>query len=531
VKFRRLFRAALLGGMLASVAALATALPAQADNTLRIKMTGSLGIIDPELTTSTPTRDMAYLVWDTLFATDADYKVQPQMVGKYAISDDQKTYTLTLRDGLKWSDGTPVTPADCIASLKRWMVKDSFGRLLAGELDHMEAVDDTTFKLVLKEPWGMTLQALGKPGAYVPFMMPQRIADTPADKAITEYVGSGPYMMKMDEFAPGSKVVYVKNPYYVPRDEPASFLAGGKVAKVDRIERIDFPDDVSAVNALLAGEIDYMEGVPPDLLPTIEASDTAEWYIRDHLGKSLQVVFNWAQPPFNNEKVRQAAVMALSMKDIQQAYFGDNDKLYTLCPAVFFCGAPYETDINSEHVMKQDIEGAKALLKEAGYNNEPVLVIHPTDAQDADAYMTVAVQNLRAAGFNVEDFATDTATMFSRRTNNGPIADGGWSVFSTGWGGIDMMNPITNVFTKGACDKGWFGWACDDQLQQLSAAYVKAATPEEQKDIAIKLQARIYDVISFVPMGQNYIVVGRSKKLSGLIDGAVSTFWNVSKSD
>ncbi len=362
-------------------------------------------------------------------------------------------------------------------------------------------------------------------------MMPKRLADTPADQAITEYVGSGPFMMKMDEFAPGSKVVYVKNPYYVPRDEPASFLAGGKVAKVDRIERIDFPDDVSAVNALLAGEIDYMEGVPPDLLPTVESSDTAEWYIRDHLGKSLQVVFNWTQPPFDNVKVRQAAAMALSMKDIQQAYFGDKDKLYTLCPAVFFCGAPFETDVNSEHVATQDTEGAKALLKEAGYTNQPVLVIHPTDAQDADAYGTVIAQNLRAAGFNVEDFTTDTATMFSRRANNGPIADGGWSVFYTGWGGIDMMNPITNVFTKGACDKGWFGWACDEQLQQLSAAYVKAATPEEQKAIATKLQARIYDVISFVQAGQNYIVVGRSKKLDGLIDGAVSSFWNVSKSD
>ncbi len=515
--------------LIAGLLGLAAATPATAQTTLRIKMTGALGIVDPIMTTSAPTRDMAYMVWDTLFATDANYAVQPQMVGKYDISDDKKTYTLTLRDGLAWSDGAPVTAADCIASLKRWMAKDSFGVLLAGKLDRMEEVSPTSFKLVLKEPWALTLQALGKPGAYVPFMMPKRIADTPATTAITEYVGSGPFIMKRDEWVPGSKVVYVKNPGYVPRSEPPSFLAGGKVVKVDRVERLDFNDDVTAVNALMAGEIDYMEGVPPDLLPVVEKSAKAEWYIRDRLGKSLQVVLNWKNPPFDNEKIRQAAQMALSMKDIQQAYFGDKTKLYTLCPAAFFCGAPFETDVNSARIMKQDIAGAKALLKEAGYKNESILVIHPTDAQDADAFNTVIVANLRAAGFNVDDFVTDTATMFSRRANRGPIANGGWSVFSTGWGGIDMMNPITNVFTKGACDAGWFGWACDKQLQDLSAAFLTAANPQEQKDIAVKLQARMYDVVSFIPMGQNYIVVGRNKKLNGLIDGAVSTFWNVTK--
>ncbi len=515
--------------MAAGMLAMLAATPAMAQTTLKVKLTGALGIVDPIVTTSTPTRDMAYLVWDTLFATDANYQIQPQMVGRYTLSDDKKTYTLTLRDGLKWSDGTPVTSEDCIASLKRWMGRDIFGGLLGAKLERMEAVDAASFRLVLKEPWALALQALGKPGAYVPFMMPRRIAETPPATQITEYVGSGPFVMKRDEWVPGSKVVYARNPLYVPRSEPPSFLAGGKVAKVDRIERLDFTDDVTAVNALVAGEIDYMEGVPPDLLGVVEKSANAEWYIRDKLGKSLQVVLNWTQPPFDNQKIRQAAQMALSMRDIQTAYFGDKTKLFTLCPAAFFCGAPFETDANSARIMKQDLAGAKALLQEAGYKNETVLVIHPTDAQEADAYNSVIVHNLRAAGFNVQDFVTDTATMFSRRANKGPAASGGWNVFSTGWGGVDMMNPITNVFSKGACDAGWFGWACDKEMQELSAAYLRAGSPQEQKEIAVKLQARMYEVVSFIPMGQNYIVVGRSKKLTGLIDGAVSSFWNVSK--
>lgn len=522
----RMLRSSLIG-LLAGVALAAT--PAVAESVLKIKMAGSLAIVDPIMTTAAPTRDMAYLVWDTLFATDADFNVQPQMVGTYEVSADGTVYTLTLRDGLKWSDGTAVTSEDCIASLRRWMAKDSFGQLLGARLDRMESVDDKTFKLVLKAPWGLTLQALGKPGAYVPFMMPKRIAETPADKPIEEFVGSGPFVLQ--EYSPGNRVVYVKNPYYVPRDEPPSFLAGGKVALVDRIERIDFPDDVSAVNALLAGEIDYMEGAPPDLLPLIEASGTAEWYIRDNLGKSVQVVLNEIQPPFDNVLVRKAAQKALSMAQVQQAHFGDNTKLYSLCPAVFFCGGPFETDINSASYMTQDTEGAKALLKQAGYNNEPVLVIHETDSAESDAYVTVIVQNLRAAGFNVEDFTTDTATKFTRRASKEPISNGGWSIFQTGWGGIDMINPITNVYSKGACDKGWFGWVCDKELQELSAAYVEARTPEEQKEIAFRLQDRMNEVVAYIPMGQNFIVAARSKKLSGLIDGAVSTFWNVTKAE
>jgi peptide/nickel transport system substrate-binding protein len=157
----------------------------------------------------------------------------------------------------------------------------------------------------------------------------------------------------------------VKNKDYVPRSEPSSFMAGAKIAKVDRVERIHVPDEVSAVNALLAGELDYMEGVPPDMLSLIEKSGNVEVMIRDPLGKSLQVVLNHKQPPFDNVKVRHAVQHALNQKDFMQAYFGDKTKLYKICPAMFFCGGPYETDVNSERYMNQSFEKSKALLREA----------------------------------------------------------------------------------------------------------------------------------------------------------------------
>ncbi len=358
--------------------------PAFGETVLRIKMTGDLKQIDPLWTTSYPVRDMAYLMYDTLFATDAQFNVQPQMVDKYDISKDGKVYTFTLRDHLKWHDGAPVTSTDCIASLKRWMKKDGLGRDLASYLDHFEEISPNSFRLVLKEPWGLTLAALGKISSHVPFIMPARLIDAAGDKDVTDPTGSGPFIMKVDEWVPGSKIVYVKNPNYVPRKEPASGLAGGKIAGVDRIERLYIPDDTSAVNALIAGEIDYIDDLPADMTPLVENNSDLIKSVRNTLGRGTQVVLNHTQPPFDNVKVRRAVQWALSQKEFLQALYGNRTERFKICPSMFLCGGPYESDANSERVMGQGVEKAKALLKEAGYDGTPIVVLHPTDQKLQD---------------------------------------------------------------------------------------------------------------------------------------------------
>ncbi len=516
---------------LASLALAGATAGASAETVLRIKMAGDLQQIDPIWSTSYPIRDMSYLIYDTLFSTDADYKIQPQMVDTYAVSDDGKTYSFTLRDGLKWHDGPPVTSADCIASLDRWMVKDTLGGVLKSHLDRFEKVDDKTFKIILKEPWGLTLAALGKISSYVPFMMPERMAKTPPDKANTEAIGSGPYIMKMDEWVPGSKIVYVKNPNYVPRKEAPSMMAGGKIAGVDRIERIVFPDEVTAVNALLAGEIDYMEGAPPDMLPLIEADPNVVVGARGSLGNSAQIVLNHLQPPLDDLRVRHAIQWAVGQKEMMTAFFGDRSDLYVLCPSLLFCGGPYTSDVNSERMVSHDPERAKALLKEAGYDGTPLVVMHPTDDKFQDDVVTVLVQQLREAGFTVDDRVIDLATMFSWRTKKEPAKDGGWHIFHTGWSGVDLMSPATNVFMTGACDKAWFGWTCDEEMQKLRAAFFDAATEEERKTIATKLQARAQDVVPYVNGGQRKQMSSWRKNVKGIIDAPVPILWNVTREE
>src|SRR5215831_16766239 len=205
--------------------------------TITAVMHSDLRTIDPGFTTAYITRDHGYMVYDTLLATDSSFKVQPQMAD-WKVSDDKLAYTFTLRDGLKWHDGTPVTAEDCVASLKRWGRKDNMGQKLMDFTASIEAADAKTIVLKLKEPYGLVLESIGKPSSYTPFMMPKRLAETPDGQQIPEQIGSGPFKFVKSEFQPGVKAVYEKNPDYVPRKEPASWTAGGKVVKVDRVEWI-----------------------------------------------------------------------------------------------------------------------------------------------------------------------------------------------------------------------------------------------------------------------------------------------------
>src|SRR5215470_10597179 len=245
--------------ILAAIAALAAAtLTARAETTLRAVMHSDLKIVDPIWTTAYISRNHGYMIYDTLFAMDEKGEIKPQMVDKYDVSADKLLYTFTLRDGLLWHDGKPVTSEDCIASIKRWAAKDSLGQKMMTFVDSIDAVDAKSFTIKLKEPTGLVLLGLSKPSSNVPFMMPKRVADTDPNKQIEDFTGSGPFVFVKDEWKPGDKTVYVKFDKYKPRSEPASGLAGGKVAKVDRVEWRAISDAQQAVNALQKGEIDFV---------------------------------------------------------------------------------------------------------------------------------------------------------------------------------------------------------------------------------------------------------------------------------
>src|SRR5436305_2569491 len=511
----------------------ALAVPSLADaKTITAVMHSDLRVTDPIVTTAYITRDHGYMIYDTLLATDSNFKIQPQMA-EWKVSDDKLTYTLTLRDGLKWHDGTPVTAEDCVASLQRWGKLDGMGQKLMTFVASIEPTDPKTITLKLKEPYGLVLESIGKPSSVVPFMMPKRVAETPADKAISKQIGSGPFKFLPAEFQPGVKVAYEKNKDYVPRKEAPSWTSGGKVVKVDRVEWITMADAQTAVNALQSGDIDFMENPSFDILPVLAANKDLKVEALDKLGLQTVGRMNFLYPPFDNLKVRRAAFLAMNQKDILDALVG-NPEYYRLCGAIFMCDTPLATEAGAETLMKGNgMAEAKKALAESGYDGTPVVIMAPGDVVTLKAQPVVAAQLLRDAGFKVDLQATDWQTVVARRASQKPPKEGGWNMFFTNWAGADVVNPIAN-FSIGGRGKngGWFGWAESPKIEQLKDAYARSSSPDEQKKIAAEIQKEAYEQVIYVPLGQYLAPTAWRTTRSGVLNGpATPIFWNIDKSE
>jgi peptide/nickel transport system substrate-binding protein len=513
----------------ASVAGLMGAASASAQ-TVRVVMHSDLKILDPIWTTAYIVRNHGYLVWDTLFAMDEKLEVKPQMVDKYDVSADNLTYTFTLRDGLEWHDGKPVTSDDCIASIKRWGAKDSMGQSLLARVAEFTKVDDKTFKLKLKEPYGLVLQSLGKPSSNVPFMMPARVAATDPNTQIKaeDVIGSGPFLFKLDEWKPGEKTVYVKNPKYKPRSEPASGLSGGKVVKVDRIEWRVLGDHQTSVNALLNGEVDMIESPPHDLLPVLAKDKNIKLFIANPLGLQYTFRFNVLHKPFDNAKIRQAVLYAFNQKDFLDATIGD-PKWYKECKAMFVCGSPLETVKGWEDKLGSNFEKSKALLKEAGYDGTPVVLMQSTDLASLTNLAPVAKNLLEKGGFKVDLQAMDWQTLVSRRTKKDPTDKGGWNAFLTAWVAADILNPVMAGFFNAGCDKAMFGWPCDETIQKLRDDYARETDPVKQKALAEAVQVRVTEYPTHIHLGQWYQPFAQRTSLEGTMAAPVTVFWNMTK--
>jgi len=516
-----------LAAGLVLLAAVPLAQPAAAQ-TLKMVAHSDLKVLDPIWTTAFITRNHGYMVYDVLFARDEQMRVQPQMIDKYTLSADRMTYTFTLRDGLEWHDGQPVTAEDCVASIKRWAARDALGQQMMASVGEMKPVDAKTFTIVLKEPFGLVIEALAKPSSNVPFMMPKRVAETDPFKQIDDYTGSGPFIFKKDEWKPGEKVVYVKNTKYKPRPEAPSMLAGGKIVKVDRLEWIAISDPMTAVNALINGEIDLIEAPVPDLFPLLKADKNIAMFGWNALGSQIIMRLNHLHPPFNNQKARQAAMYAIAQEDFLKAQVGDPE-IYRVCNAPLVCGSAYEKSYGNL-LIKPDFEKARQLLKESGYDGTPVVMMQATDLLSANQLPPVGKQALEKAGFKVDLQALDWQTVVSRRAKKEPPAQGGWNIFYTTTVTVDADNPASNSFASGACDKAWFGWPCDPEMEKLRAAYARETDPAKQKELAMAVQDRIMDQGTYIVIGQ-YKAFGayRKERVSGWLAGPVPVMWNVQK--
>jgi len=513
----------------AVAAALALATPASAETVLKVSLHSDLKIVDPIWTTALISAHYGNMVYDTLFSVDDKLQPKPQMVDKWTVSPDKLTWTFTLRDGLEWHDGKPVTGEDCVASIRRWAAKDSMGQKLMSVVSELGAPDARTIRMVLKEPYGLVLDSLAKPSANIPFMMPKRVADTDPNTQITDYTGSGPFIFSKDEWKPGEKAVFLKNTKYKPRSEPANGLAGGKVVKVDRVEWITIPDQQTQVSALLNGEIDMVENVPPDLLPLLQKERNVKVMVVNKAGRQYSLRFNVLHKPFDNPKIREAVLYALDQKPVLEANVGNAD-YYTPCKSVFPCGSPLATTKGWDDKLSGNAARARELLKEAGYDGTPLVLLHQTDIAGHNQLATVAKPQLEAAGFKIDLQAMDWQTLVARRARKDPLASGGWSAYFTSWGSPDVMNPVSAAFINASCDKATFGWSCDAEIEKLRDAFAKETDPGKQKEIAEQVSLRLSGGYpTFVPLGQFTVPTAIRSNVTGLLAVPELALWNVEK--
>lgn len=496
---------------------------------LRYVPQADLTVIDPVMTTAYITRFHASMVWDQLYGIDSTLTPQPQMVEGHTVENDGTLWTFTLRDGLRFTDGEPVRGRDCVASIKRWAARDPMGQALMARVAEMGAPDDKRFTIRLTRPFSLVLNCLAKIGPPALFIMPERLANTDPFQAIKEIVGSGPFIFEAKERVVGSRVVYSRNPGYVPRSGgKTDWQAGPKIVHFDRVEWTVMPDPATAAGALQNSEVDWWENPPNDLLPVLERGSGVRTELGTPLGNLYSGVLNHLHPPFDKPAVRRVLEQAVNQAEFMTAASGTDPKMWRDGVGIFTPGTPMASNAGMEVItgQKPDMKTLGKMLRDAGYQGEKVILMSPSDQAVLNAQCTVAQSLLQQLGMNVELAVMDWGTLVQRRASKEPPEKGGWNMFITGWAGLDMTLPITNQPLRSNGAKAWFGWPDLPEVQKQIDAWLEAPDLASQQKTAATLQDAALRDVPYLSMGQAFYKTACRSDITGIIPGQF-VFWNV----
>ena len=514
---------------LATSAALATPMLARAagGNVLRVVPQTDLAVLDPVWTTTYQSRDHGFMVFDTLFGFDSHYAASPQMADGAVAEDGGRAWRVTLRDGLRFHDGTPVLARDCAASVRRWGARDAFGQALLAATDEIAAPDDRTIVFRMKTPFPLLPDALAKTPPSMCPIMPERLALTDPFKQVTEMVGSGPFRFKADERVAGSRVVYERFDGYVPRPSGTpDWTAGPKIVHVDRVEWHIIPDPSTVSGALARGEIDWWLTPDVDLLPVLRRNANLVVRQNDPTGLIGTLRMNHLQPPFDNPALRRVVLSAVVQADFMQAVAGNRDN-WTDGVGVFCPNTPLASDAGMAALTgPRNMETIRRAVLAAGYKGERVVVLGASDIASSKATSDVGQDLLQQIGLNVDYQVSDWGTIVQRRAKMDPVEAGGWSVYHTYWSGLDHFTPATHAFLRGNGRNAGPGWPSSPVLETLRAEWFAAPDLTAQQAIAAKMQLQAFQDVPYVPLGQQLTWTAFHKRVGGLLKGS-PVFWNV----
>jgi peptide/nickel transport system substrate-binding protein len=497
---------------------------------LKVVPQADLASLDPVWTTSYQTRDHGFLVFDTLFGLDSKFRTSPQMAEGAVSEQDGMFWRITLRDGLKFHDGTNVLARDAAASVRRWGARDGFGQALLAACDEIAAPDDRTLTFRMKRPFPLLPDALGKTPPSMCPIMPERLASTDPFTQVTEMVGSGPYRYKADERVAGSLVVYERSTDYVPRASGiVDGTAGPKVAWFDRVEWHIIPDPATVAAALQQGEVDWWLTPDADLLPMLRRQPKVTVETVWPTGFIATLRFNQLNPPFDNPAMRRAIIRAVSQADYMVGMVGTDPALWRDHVGYFCPDTPMANSAGLEALMgSRDLGAVRAALAQAGYKGEPVVILTPTDIASARALAEITADTLRQVGMTVEAPAMDWATLVQRRVKTDPIAQGGWSIYHTSWAGLDMVNPAGHVFLRGNGKAAAPGWPDSPRIEELRSEWFAAPDLAAQQAVARQLQLQAFTDVPYIPLGQYFAPTAYRANLTGVLKGN-PVFWNLKR--
>ena len=502
---------------------------AQGAGVLKFIPQSDLTILDPVATTLYTTRNHAFIVFDTLFGMDSQYRMQPQMLSGFKVEEDGMRWLLTLRDGLVFHDGEKVLARDCVASITRWAKRDALGGTLMAATEELSAPDDKTIQFRMKKRFPLLPFALGKVATPMCAMMPERLAKLDPFKPLPEIVGSGPFRFVANEYSSGNRAVYQRFDKYQPRQEATSgWTAGGKVVHTERVEWVTINDPSTAGNALMAGEVDWWEQPTDDLAPLLTRNDKVKMEITDKTGIIGFMKMNELQPPFNNAAIRRALLGAVTQEDYVSAIAGTDPKMWRTGVGLFCPGTDMANDAGLEVMTgPRDLAKVKAAIQAAGYQGEKVAVMVPTDTHYRKAMGEITVDMMRTVGLNVDYVAVDWGTAAVRRDNKGSLDKGGWSALCTTLSGLDLQNPTGHAFrTTG--QTGWFGWADSPKIAELRNEWMDSSDLEAQKRIAVEMQKQWWIDVPHIPLGQWFQPTAYRSNVTNVLEG-FPVFWGVKK--
>jgi len=360
--------------------------------------------------------------------------------------------------------------------------------------------------------------------------MPERLARTDPFKAVTEAVGSGPFRFLAGEYVPGSNVAFARFEGYVPREEPADGTAGGKQARVDRVEWRVLPDAATAVAALRAGEVDWVEQPQADLVPMLRADPSVLVGTLDRFGLYPVLRFNCIEGPTARQGVRQAIMAAVDSAEVMLAVMGDDRAGWQAPVGCFLPGTPSASEAGFQRLGGPDrMAAARQILASSGYDGERLVLLHPTDQPAYDAMAQVTAAACLSLGLRVDDQAMDYGTVVRRRASREPLDRGGWSMFASSFPALDFVDPLGAPPLRGNSDAAWFGWPDEPAVEALRDAWLDATDDAERASLAARMQEAILTYASFVPLGQYKPRTAYSRRLSGLVAAALPVFWGVKK--